>query len=547
MVGDMNNNKSILVDKRATLVVVGCLVQYPSLLDDIDRPLSRDDFSFEPFHDIIYSTIYNLYIQGCQKLDEYAIDSFVARFPNQYKIFQDNKGIEYISTAMGLADIANYDYYYHRIKKYSLLRYYENLGYNTSTLFNLSEVDPTKLEIEQQKLDNITEREILEQIEVDFIITPKMNFCSDTLTVDSQAGDGLDDLVDEFMETPDVGLPLSSLALNTVARGARRGCLYMRSAPSSGGKSRFAAADACRFAVPYYYDVEKNKWEYTGLSEPTLYITTEMEIEEIKTLLIAAVSGVNEEHILYGEDEEGEIDRIRKANQYIKSSPLYICHIPDFSISDIENVIKKYKREKNVNYFFFDYIVTSIKLMNEIGSKSGMRLREAQLLVLFVTKLKAICQQLDIFMMTASQLSGDYQNALVKDQTLLAGAKALVNKLDIGVICMAPSQSELEKVDRIIQGIPLCPVPNMVTWIYKVRRGRLTRLCIWQHVNLGTMRIRDLFVTTTNFELINIDFNQIEIKDVETVINEHSIKMSDMPEKSEEETEEPKSENEFSF
>ena len=143
MVGDMNNNKSILVDKRATLVVVGCLVQYPSLLDDIDRPLSRDDFSFEPFHDIIYSTIYNLYIQGCQKLDEYAIDSFVARFPNQYKIFQDNKGIEYISTAMELADIANYDYYYHRIKKYSLLRYYENLGYNTSTLFNLSEVDPT--------------------------------------------------------------------------------------------------------------------------------------------------------------------------------------------------------------------------------------------------------------------------------------------------------------------------------------------------------------------------------------------------------------------
>ena len=62
MVGDMNNNKSILVDKRATLVVVGCLVQYPSLLDDIDRPLSRDDFSFEPFHDIIYSTIYNLYM-----------------------------------------------------------------------------------------------------------------------------------------------------------------------------------------------------------------------------------------------------------------------------------------------------------------------------------------------------------------------------------------------------------------------------------------------------------------------------------------------------
>ena len=137
---------------------------------------------------------------------------------------------------------------------------------------------------------------------------------------------------------------------------------------------------------------------------------------------------------------------LEQAIEYIAESPLYIVHIPDFSIEDIKNQIKKYNREFSVRYFFFDYIHTSLRLMAEVNSRSGMGLKEHQLLLVFATELKTIAQQLDVFIFTASQLNGEAQTAQYKDQNLLAGSKALANKLDMGIISMAPTKAELKKI-----------------------------------------------------------------------------------------------------
>ena len=67
------------------------------------------------------------------------------------------------------------------------------------------------------------------------------------------------------------------------------------------------------------------------------------EKNEIQTIILATISKVNEEHILYGNYEPGEYDRVQKAIEYLASSPLYIVHIPDFNIEDIKNIIKKYQ------------------------------------------------------------------------------------------------------------------------------------------------------------------------------------------------------------
>ena len=130
-------------------------------------------------------------------------------------------------------------------------------------------------------------------------------------------------------------------------------------------------------------------------------------------------------------------------------------------------------------------------------------------------------------MFTASQLNGEAANAPIKDQNLLSGAKALANKLDVGFICMPPSNSELKKVESIIRNKVGIPTPNMCTWIYKIRRGRITRVIIWSVYDLGTMRVNDLFVTTVNFELIDMDFTKIE--HVEQIVKDHSINISELP------------------
>ena len=528
-----------LVDKRAYLNTIGCLLQDSSLIDDIDRPLDRTDFNTENFYELLFVAIYNLHMQGCTTIDEFSIDSYLSNYKEQYSIFQENQGIEYLSNAREMATLENYDYYYHRLRKYSLLRYYEKQGLDTRFIYDSTIADTSKMESEQIKFDNYTEQDIIEMVEATFVINPNMKYCTNTLSTDVQAGDGMTDLVNELMEVPDVGLALNNEGLNTVSRGARLGCLFMRSCPQGGGKTRMAAGDACKIAVPYFYDVNTNQYVYTGNCEPTTIFSTEMPVDEIQTLLIAAVSKVNEEHILYGTYEKGELERVKQAISYIESSPLYIVHIPDFSIEDIKNQIKKYNREFSVRYFFFDYIHTSLRLMAEVNSKSGMGLKEHQLLLVFATELKTIAQQLDVFIYTASQLNGEAQNALYKDQNLLAGSKALANKLDMGVISMSPTKAERKKIEAVLHRMVNMPVPNMCHWVYKVRRGRLTRIIIWTKIDLGTMTEQCLFVTNYDFELIDMDFTKIE--QVEEKIKEHSVLLSQVPDspKSEEAEEEP--------
>ena len=50
-----------------------------------------------------------------------------------------------------MCNIQNYDYYYHRLRKFSLLRYYENQGYDTRKIYDSTITDSKLIEKEQLK------------------------------------------------------------------------------------------------------------------------------------------------------------------------------------------------------------------------------------------------------------------------------------------------------------------------------------------------------------------------------------------------------------
>ena len=55
-----------------------------------------------------------------------------------------------------------------------------------------------------------------------------------------------------------------------------------------------------------------------------------------------------------------------------------------------------------------DYIHTSIKILEEITRRSGgVKLREDNILFMLSTRLKDICNQYGIFIMSATQLNGE--------------------------------------------------------------------------------------------------------------------------------------------
>ena len=191
--------------------------------------------------------------------------------------------------------------------------------------------------------------------------------------------------------------------------------------------TRSMIADACFISCSHIYD-ETFGWIKNGGCEPVLFITTEQELEEIQTMMLAFLSNVNEEHILNGEYQNDEESRVIKAAKILAEAPLYVEELPDFSLKDVEDKIKKNIREHNVKYIFHDYIHTSLKILEEITKRSGgIRLREDNVLFMLSTRLKDLCNKYGVFIMSATQLNSDYQDSKTPDQNLLRGAKAIAD------------------------------------------------------------------------------------------------------------------------
>ena len=163
-------------------------------------------------------------------------------------------------------------------------------------------------------------------------------------------------------------------------------------------------------------------WIGNGIADPCLFISTELELEEVQTMMLAFLAHVEEDHILNNSYMGDELDRVIKAAKIIKESPIYVEIIPDFSIQDIENTIKKHIRQHEVHYVIYDYIHSSMKILEEVSRKSGgVKLREDNVLFMLSIKLKDICNQYGVFIKSATQLNGDWKDAEMPDQNLLRG------------------------------------------------------------------------------------------------------------------------------
>ena len=63
-----------------------------------------------------------------------------------------------------------------------------------------------------------------------------------------------------------------------------------------------------------------------------------------------------------------------------------------------------------------------MKILEEITRRSGgVKLREDNILFMLSTRLKDLCNQYGIFIISATQLSASYQDSETPDQNLLRG------------------------------------------------------------------------------------------------------------------------------
>ena len=497
------------VDIPAIVQVIGGVYQNPSLLDNEKYSFTEEDFT-EDFHKVIFGSIHNLYKLGAKQIDPNTIEDYLQQRPKKLAVYKANNGAEYLNKIENNTQLAAFDYYYKRMKKMTLFRMYkEKAGLDLSWLYDIDNIfDQKKKQAQEDWLDNTPIEQIAEEIDarIERIKSKYIDNADDSFT---QAGDGADELIDRLMKYPELGYPLYGDLSNSITRGARLGKLYLRSAATGVGKTRAMIADACTIGCGELFI--NGQWCLNGTKEPVIYITTEQQVDEIQTMMLAFISDVAEDHIIDNNYYAGELDRVRHAATVLSDSDIQIKRLPDFSLLDIENTIKFGVREYKTRYFFHDYIHSSMKILSEVSGKANVKgLREDNILFMIAVRLKDLAVENGIFIETSTQLNAEYRSAQVYDQNLLRGAKSIADKIDLGEIMLDVSQEDKEALKDLINKNGFI-VPDTKISIYKNRRGKYKDILLWCESNKGTCKITPKFVTNYQYELIDIPIIKINV------------------------------------
>lgn len=95
---------------------------------------------------------------------------------------------------------------------------------------------------------------------------------------------------------------------------------------------------------------------------------------------------------------------------------------------------------------------------------------------------------------------------------MLRGAKAIADKIDYGSILLNVKDDDLVALDTILSS-NLFERPTIKMSIYKNRRGRYKGVILWCKADLGCCRIKPMFCTTYDYEMVNIDDMRIMLQE----------------------------------
>ena len=498
-----SNNKYF--DEVSAFNVLGNLMNNPSLLDEKDKYNFMVEDFYGQFYGIIFAAINNLFADGSNSITVLDIENYLSARPGLYNVYTKNQGTNYLVKALESSNRATFDYYFNRLRKMTILREFNKIGANVNKFYDPDNI--LDITLKQKQEDWLMNSSVAEVIDA---LTKDMEELKDKYLIQSdyetdQAAEGLMSLIESFKEAPDVGVPLYGRYINTILRGARLKKFYLRSAPTGVGKSRTMAADACFIGCSEIYDLEKCRWVSTGVAEPVSLFTTELELSEVQTMMVAFLSGVEEDTILNYTYVGDELERVKYAIKLLEQSQIHITQLPDFSLSDIEMNLKKHIREFGTKYLFFDYIHSSLKILEEITKKTGgMKLREDQILFMMSIRMKDLANEYGVFILSGTQLNADWRDSETPDQNLLRGAKSIADSIDLGMHILPVVQKDLEGLETILAANTF-DKPNVKISVYKNRRGRYKGIYLWTKADYGTCRFRPMFATTWDYEILKLE------------------------------------------
>ena len=134
------------VSERSNLYVLSALFKKPSLLKDIEYLITEDDFTYK-FEHVLFNTIYNLALKNINKIEPKDVESYLAETNKKaYEIvFDGADNEETFFDMIGLEEDIDFNLYYNRMKKMSLLRNYVKNGISAMMEVKINSINASEL------------------------------------------------------------------------------------------------------------------------------------------------------------------------------------------------------------------------------------------------------------------------------------------------------------------------------------------------------------------------------------------------------------------
>ena len=128
-----------LSDSTAYRQIIGCLMYQPQLFLEY-TDLKSTDFDFKPAR-VCFNAIKKLYELGATELSVLEVDQEIERGGGAaLQIYSTEGGLDFLKSAYETAKLGNFDVFYDRLKKCSLLRKLQQAKYDISEFYVEKEI-----------------------------------------------------------------------------------------------------------------------------------------------------------------------------------------------------------------------------------------------------------------------------------------------------------------------------------------------------------------------------------------------------------------------
>ena len=494
-------NLSNLNPIRDIYNVIGSICQDTELLRHEDTKLKPDDFMQE-LHQIVFKAINNIvYNASGDKVTTVTavdIDNYLSLYPTQYKKWNDQNGFEYIENCLKHANREVYWQSYSRVKKMSLLRAYVNRGFDVSEIYDWETDDFLTREKSLKELDKMDLKDIFQYFTLKNLKV-KEEYNIETEGKQFKAGTDIKGLLERFKEGVEYGAPYPNEFENFLFRGQRKGKVVIRSGASGTLKTSISIANMVNNAVTKIY--KDGAWQYNGVALPSLFISTELDEDELNVIALAYITGIPRKVIMDGLFTREQEEILIEAGNILEESPLYMYHIPNFSVQDIEEVIERNILDNDVGYISFDYIQLTSKLTKTTAELYGQQQREDQVLLHLSSSLKTMAEKYNVYIETGTQLNRNSKDEDNWDATSIRGGSSIIDKCDVAELLFRAKEKHLDKIKHILESNGFGKEPTYLRVCFKNRAG-MADVIIWSRMNASTVREEVLFCTDLDYNII---------------------------------------------